>query len=127
MICKYCGENMSGDGYTKVWHCPNGPSLLVDQAEPDSGPIDCGPNYRYYTDEHGKQVRAKYNNETGRWTVVVEGSVRGTHANPDETVPRIYKVKWVPYLSLSGSRGEALRDNAKLYKEMYEGRPTWPV
>lgn len=39
--CPVCGEYLSGDGYTKVLHCPNAPLLAVDIAEPDANIIYC--------------------------------------------------------------------------------------
>lgn len=38
MTCKTCGENLIGDGYTVVVHCPNTDPFDV---EPDANPIHC--------------------------------------------------------------------------------------
>ncbi len=40
MICKTCGDDMVGDGVTRVVHCP---SVDCDDVEPDANPIHCGP------------------------------------------------------------------------------------
>lgn len=39
--CKACGDQMTGDGYTTVRHCPNADENDTTYAEPDSGPIYC--------------------------------------------------------------------------------------
>jgi hypothetical protein len=36
--CIVCGEDMEGDGYTVVLHCP---SVDVEDYEPDSNPVYC--------------------------------------------------------------------------------------
>jgi hypothetical protein len=41
MTCKNCGENMEGDGYTLVRHCPN--SEGAGDREPDADPLYCAP------------------------------------------------------------------------------------
>ena len=38
MICKTCGETMSGDGYKTALHCP---SVEAWDVEPDADPIHC--------------------------------------------------------------------------------------
>lgn len=43
MICKNCGEQMIGDGFTTVYHCPNTDSIGL---EPDADPINCGGMYK---------------------------------------------------------------------------------
>jgi hypothetical protein len=40
MICKTCGENMIGDGYTTPYHCPN-IDIIGSGIEPDANPIHC--------------------------------------------------------------------------------------
>ena len=40
MICKTCGENMIGDGYTIPYHCPN-VDIIGFGIEPDANPIHC--------------------------------------------------------------------------------------
>lgn len=42
--CKDCGENLEGDGYKTVIHCPNADDQLTAYAEPDAGPFYCGWN-----------------------------------------------------------------------------------
>lgn len=39
MICKTCGDDMVGDGVTRVVHCP---SVDCDDVEPDANPVHCG-------------------------------------------------------------------------------------
>ena len=39
--CKDCGENLEGDGYTSVIHCPYTEELGYD-LEPDANPVYCG-------------------------------------------------------------------------------------
>lgn len=40
MICKTCGEEMEGDGYTVALHCPN--VEIYDMCiEPDANPVFC--------------------------------------------------------------------------------------
>lgn len=41
MICPNCGEDLEGDGYTTVFHCPNADEDQVSCAEPDANPIPC--------------------------------------------------------------------------------------
>jgi len=41
MICKTCGEDMSGDGYTMPYHCSNRSEDEWLYSEPDSGPWYC--------------------------------------------------------------------------------------
>ena len=41
MICKNCGEELEGDGYTYVLHCPNSEDPEIDWSEPDAEPIMC--------------------------------------------------------------------------------------
>ena len=38
MNCKVCGEQMEGDGYTVVVHCPR---VDVSDIEPDCNPVYC--------------------------------------------------------------------------------------
>ena len=38
-VCKTCGESMSGDGYSVVFHCPNADTSLG--YEPDAPPLYC--------------------------------------------------------------------------------------
>ena len=38
--CKDCGENLEGDGYTTVIHCPYTAASI--DVEPDAAPIYCG-------------------------------------------------------------------------------------
>ena len=38
MNCKDCGEQMEGDGYTTVLHCPN---VDASDREPDCDPVHC--------------------------------------------------------------------------------------
>ena len=38
MYCKDCGEQMEGDGYTIVLHCPN---VDVSDITPDCDPVYC--------------------------------------------------------------------------------------
>lgn len=40
MICKTCGEDMIGDGYTSALHCPN---VDAYDLEPDANPKHCAP------------------------------------------------------------------------------------
>lgn len=40
MICETCGDDMVGDGVTRVVHCP---SVDCDDVEPDANPIRCKP------------------------------------------------------------------------------------
>ena len=40
MICKTCGEEMEGDGYTVVIHCPNVETYGMC-IEPDANPVHC--------------------------------------------------------------------------------------
>lgn len=39
--CQACGDQMAGDGYTTVRHCPNANENGTAYAEPDSGLIYC--------------------------------------------------------------------------------------
>lgn len=39
MICKDCGEQMEGDGYTLAIHCPNVEDIT--ECTPDCNPIHC--------------------------------------------------------------------------------------
>lgn len=39
--CPKCGEQLRGDGYTKVIHCPNAPEESVEGVECDANPIFC--------------------------------------------------------------------------------------
>jgi hypothetical protein len=42
--CKTCGENLYGDGYKTVYHCPNAieqKDAEIEIAEPDANPIYC--------------------------------------------------------------------------------------
>ncbi|MCK9435034.1 MAG: hypothetical protein M0R32_09520 [Candidatus Cloacimonetes bacterium] len=39
--CKVCGEWMSGDGYTYVFHCPNADEETYRYHEPDATPVCC--------------------------------------------------------------------------------------
>lgn len=41
MICKQCGEEMDGDGYKKVIHCPNADEEDHRYHEPDADPVYC--------------------------------------------------------------------------------------
>lgn len=41
IVCKTCGENMDGDGYKSVIHCPQADEDQVSCAEPDANPIEC--------------------------------------------------------------------------------------
>lgn len=43
MICKNCGEQMIGDGYAVVVHCPNADEY--DYMEPDASPVYCTTDY----------------------------------------------------------------------------------
>lgn len=48
MICKLCGEDMEGDGYTYPIHCPNANVERWEYIEPDSNPIECEEgDYKY--------------------------------------------------------------------------------
>ena len=38
MTCKVCGEDLVGDGYTLVIHCPN---AEADHLEPDADIVYC--------------------------------------------------------------------------------------
>jgi tRNA(Ile2) C34 agmatinyltransferase TiaS len=40
-VCKDCGEQMEGDGYTTVLHCPYAEEDY-DTIEPDANPVYCG-------------------------------------------------------------------------------------
>ena len=42
--CPNCGNDMVGDGYLVVRHCPNADPALVDCAEPDAPAIHCTGN-----------------------------------------------------------------------------------
>jgi hypothetical protein len=41
MICKNCGEDMSGDGYKMPFHCINASEEDWWYSPPDSGPYYC--------------------------------------------------------------------------------------
>lgn len=41
MNCKECGEQMEGDGYRTVLHCPNATDIEIDYLEPDAAPAYC--------------------------------------------------------------------------------------
>lgn len=41
MVCKNCGEVMSGDGYKEYLHCPYADSGFDNAPEPDANPIFC--------------------------------------------------------------------------------------
>ncbi|MGY3868146.1 hypothetical protein ACW5W4_01120 [Aeromonas crassostreae] len=40
LTCPFCGEFLSGDGYTQVLHCPDTQSDY-DSFEPDASPVYC--------------------------------------------------------------------------------------
>jgi hypothetical protein len=48
MICKHCGEDMSGDGYKLPFHCINASEEDWWYSAPDSGPYYCDS---YYDDD----------------------------------------------------------------------------
>ncbi len=39
--CKNCGEQMEGDGYNTVLHCPNAEEDTWWYHEPDANPVEC--------------------------------------------------------------------------------------
>ncbi|HBR4230805.1 TPA: hypothetical protein L9U69_004395 [Klebsiella pneumoniae] len=39
--CKNCGEQMDGNGYSRVIHCPNANVEKYDYHEPDAEPVFC--------------------------------------------------------------------------------------
>lgn len=41
MICKECGEEMSGDGFNFPIRCPNSKPELSEFNEPDANPVYC--------------------------------------------------------------------------------------
>lgn len=41
VCCPNCGEQLIGDGYTKVQHCPNADKDELDYMAPDEGPVFC--------------------------------------------------------------------------------------
>lgn len=41
--CKTCGEQLEGDGYKNILHCPNAEESTYDSLLPDEGPVYCGP------------------------------------------------------------------------------------
>lgn len=41
MICKGCGENMEGDGYSTAIHCPDSDDGVISSMEPDANPLHC--------------------------------------------------------------------------------------
>lgn len=45
MNCKDCGEQMEGDGYTTVFHCPNVDDVMVSKAQKIIDDINAGGVY----------------------------------------------------------------------------------
>ena len=43
MICKNCGEDMLGDGFTRILHCPNSEDPELEYDAPDGNPYHCTP------------------------------------------------------------------------------------
>jgi hypothetical protein len=41
MICKVCGGEMLGDGYSEVIHCENASEDTYWYVEPDADPVHC--------------------------------------------------------------------------------------
>ena len=41
--CSKCGGTILGDGYRTVLHCQNADWNAIEGREPDSGPVECGP------------------------------------------------------------------------------------
>lgn len=50
MHCNNCGENMEGDGYSIVLHCPNAKDYTTSAREPDSLPVHCKSDGDYLVD-----------------------------------------------------------------------------
>lgn len=53
--CKDCGEQMEGDGFTVVFHCPNTHEYDYYDMPPDSGPYYCGMENEddyHWADDH---------------------------------------------------------------------------
>ena len=42
--CPNCHEDLEGDGYKEVIHCPNAVIFMYADVEPDSNPIYCNFN-----------------------------------------------------------------------------------
>ncbi|UKL14858.1 hypothetical protein [Erwinia phage Gungnir39] len=40
-VCRNCGEEMQGDGYKKVIHCPNADNEAYRYHEPDANAVYC--------------------------------------------------------------------------------------
>lgn len=40
-VCPFCGEAMSGDGFTVVLHCPGADPDSYQHSEPDAQPVYC--------------------------------------------------------------------------------------
>lgn len=40
-VCRNCGEEMQGDGYKKVIHCPNADDETYLYHEPDANAVYC--------------------------------------------------------------------------------------
>jgi hypothetical protein len=59
MYCLNCGEEMEGDGYTVVFHCPN-VDVIEEGYEPDAAPVYCGN-----ADERLSEI-VKYLNKGGK-------------------------------------------------------------
>lgn len=51
LTCPNCGEQLEGDGYTRVVHCPN-TEVDTTYHEPDANPVYC--NLGEQTDENSK-------------------------------------------------------------------------
>lgn len=55
MNCKDCGEQMEGDGYTTVFHCPN---VDVSDITPDCNPVYCelGDELSEFEEEYNNMI-----------------------------------------------------------------------
>lgn len=40
-ICPNCGEQLIGDGYSTVYHCPHADENTYEYHEPDANPVYC--------------------------------------------------------------------------------------
>ncbi len=58
MNCKDCGEQMEGNGYNTVLHCPN---VDVSDITPDCDPVYCE------TDDELSEFEEEYNNMLPDW------------------------------------------------------------